>query len=668
MLYALKRLALGICLIALASAILLVSDAGHRVGARSPVLRVAVLQHANTPVLEEGLRGTLDALAERGYRDGDRLQIDRFNAQGDMPTGIAIARQVTGGSYDLVITSSTPSLQAVANNNRAGKVRHVFTLVADPFVSGVGLDRRDPLKHPPYMVGQGVFPPVENAFRLARRMLPGLRRIGVAWNPAETNSLAFVSKAREVVKTMDLELLEANVDNTAAVSEAINSLLARDAQAIWVGGDNTVIAAIGSVIAVAQRAGTPVFTILPGAPDRGTLFDAGPDFYQVGRQGGLLAADVLAGQDLARMPIRDVQDVAPAYLSINTRALKGLKEPWQVPADVLASATVVVDENGVRRKAAPAPAPRTAAAPAGRAVAKTWRVNLIQLNQTLDVEEAEKGVLDGLRESGLEEGRDFAKNVRNAHGDMATVSAMVDAAVNERADLIITFSTPTLQAALVRGRQTPIVFNYVSDAVAAGAGKSDVDHAPNVTGVYLLGAYDAMMPLLRQVMPRAHLLGTVYSPAEVNMVIQLPLIEQAVRKAGMTLKVIAANSAAEVQEAALALVANHVDAICQIPGNLTAAAFPSVAQAARRARVPMFVFQSSQARAGAVLAVARDYYESGRESGKIAARIIRGESPAGIPFAAFAGSKLLVNPEAAREAGLTIPDSILAKADEVIGR
>src|SRR5204863_8548737 len=213
--------------------------------------------------------------------------------------------------------------------------------VADPFVSGVGLDRRDPLKHPPYMVGQGVFPPVENAFRLARRMLPGLRRIGVAWNPAETNSLAFVSKAREVVKTMDLELLEANVDNTAAVSEAINSLLARDAQAIWVGGDNTVIAAIGSVIAVAQRAGTPVFTILPGKPDRGTLFDAGPDFYQVGRQGGLLAADILEGADLTKIPVRDVLDLVPAFLSINTTVLKGLKEPWRVPDADLANAIVV---------------------------------------------------------------------------------------------------------------------------------------------------------------------------------------------------------------------------------------------------------------------------------------------------------------------------------------
>jgi ABC-type uncharacterized transport system substrate-binding protein len=666
MLYALKRLALGICLISLASAILLLSDVGHRVGSGSPVLRVAILQHANTVVLEDGIRGTLEALAERGFRDGEKLKIDRFNAQGDMPTGIAIARQVTGGNYDLVITSSTPSMQAVANNNREGKVRHVFTLVADPFASGVGLDRTDPLKHPPYMVGQGVFPPVANAFELARRMLPSLSRVGVAWNPAESNSLAFVSKARDAARQMNLTLLEANVDSTAAVTEAISSLIARQAQALWVGGDNTVIAAMGSVIAVAQRAGVPVFTILPGAPDRGTLFDAGPDFYQVGRQGGLLAADVLAGHAIERIPIRDVQEVTPQYLSVNTRALKGLKEPWRVPAEILASATVVVDDNGIRRKSGPAPAaaPDKTRGP----LAKTWRVNLIQLNQTLDVEESEKGVLDGMREAGLVEGRDFAKSIRNAHGDMATLSAMVDAAVSEGSDLIIAFSTPALQAALQRARQTRVVFTYVADAVAAGAGKSDTDHSPNITGVYLIGAYKEMMPMVRQVAPRARLLGTVYVPAEVNMVTQLAVMERAVRDAGMELKSVAANSAAEVQEAALALLANHVDAICQLPGNLTAAAFPSIAQAARRARVPVFVYQSSQGRAGAVLAVARDYYESGRESGKVAARVMRGESPAAIPFTGFSGTKLLVNLAAAREAGLTIPAAILAKADEVIGR
>jgi ABC-type uncharacterized transport system substrate-binding protein len=668
MLYAVKRLAPGLALIALASAILLLSDRGRGGASEAAVLRVAILQHANTVVLEDGLRGTLDALAERGFRDGERLRIERFNAQGDMPTGLAIARQITGGDYDLVITSSTPSMQAVANNNREGKVRHVFTLVADPFASGIGLDRSNPANHPPHLVGQGIFPPVERAFQLARRMLPALGRIGVAWNPSESNSLAFVTKAREVAKTMNLALLEANVDNTGAVTEAIGSLIARDAQAIWVGGDNTVIAAVGSVIATAQRAGIPVFTILPGAPDRGTLFDAGPDFYQVGRQGGLLAADVLAGEDIATIPIRDVLDVVPPYLSVNTKALEGLKESWRVPEGVLADATVVVDESGVHRKEAAVPAGSPSfsgdrAAPLSR----TWRVSLVELNQTLDIEESEKGVLDGLREAGLVEGRDFTKTVRNAHGDMATVSALVDAALGEGSELILTFSTPTLQAALQRAKNVPVVFATVADPFAAGAGRSETDHAPNVTGVYLPGAYAQMMPLIRELKPRARLLGTVYVPAEVNMVSQLPLMERAVREAGMELKAIAANSAAEVQEAALALVANRVDAICQLPGNLTAAAFPSMAQVARRARVPMFVFQSSQAHAGAVLAVARDYYEGGRASGAVAARVMRGEPPAKIPFIGFSGTKLIVNRAAAHELGVSIPKPVLDRADSVVG-
>jgi putative ABC transport system substrate-binding protein len=180
MLNAIKRLALGVSLIGLASAILLFSDRGHRTAAPSPqtAKRIAIVQHATTAVLDDGVRGVLDGLAERGYRDGDKIVVQRFNAHGDMPTGIAIAKQVTGGDFDLVITSSTPSLQAVANNNRAGKVRHLFTLVADPFLSGVGLERADPLKHPPFMAGSS-FPLVERRSR-SPHDAPPASRIGVA--------------------------------------------------------------------------------------------------------------------------------------------------------------------------------------------------------------------------------------------------------------------------------------------------------------------------------------------------------------------------------------------------------------------------------------------------------------------------------------------------------
>jgi ABC-type uncharacterized transport system substrate-binding protein len=294
-------------------------------------------------------------------------------------------------------------------------------------------------------------------------------------------------------------------------------------------------------------------------------------------------------------------------------------------------------------------------------------VSFIELNRILDVEEAEKGVLDGLAEAGLVAGRDFAHTIRNAQGDMATVSGLIDAALTEGSDMLITFSTPTLQSAVQRARNIPVVFNYVADPIAAGAGTSFTSHLPNVTGAYLIGAYAKMMPLIREYLPRARVLGTVYVPAEVNMVSQLEVLSAAVRAAGMELKAIAANSTSEVGEAALALVSARVDAICQLPGNLTAAAFPSIAQVSTRARVPVFAFQTSSAHAGAVAALARDYYDSGRQAAALAARVMRGESPAGMPFVGIGTTKLVVNVGSARAIGLTVPAPVVAKADQVVG-
>jgi ABC-type uncharacterized transport system substrate-binding protein len=306
-------------------------------------------------VLDDGVRGMIDGLAERGYRNGETANITTCNAQGDLPTANAIAREITDGRFDLVITSSTPSLQVVANANKAGRAMHVFGIVADPYVADVGLDRADPLKHPRHMVGQSILLPVIDAFRIAKQMWPGLTRIGVAWNPAEPNSRMFIGKAREVAPQLGIELLEAQVENTSGILEATHSVLGRGAQALWVGGDNTVSSALGSVIATARQANVPVFSILPGDPERGTIFDLGCDFYEAGRQVGFLAADVLGGADPAAIPIRDVVDVVRRRFLINLKAFRGLKDPWRVPDDLLRKADVVVDETGVHTKAVKSP-------------------------------------------------------------------------------------------------------------------------------------------------------------------------------------------------------------------------------------------------------------------------------------------------------------------------
>ncbi len=300
--------------------------------------------------------------------------------------------------------------------------------------------------------------------------------------------------------------------------------------------------------------------------------------------------------------------------------------------------------------------------------ARKWNVRIIEYNNVLDVEDAEKGVLAGLREAGLIEGRDYVIKVQNAQGDMSTVNGMVDAAVSGGADLLITLSTPTLQAALQRARNIPIVFTYIANAVVAGAGRSDEDHLPNVTGVYMEGAYDDMMSVLREYFPFVRVIGTLFTPSEVNTVLHKAKITEAARKAGIGVITVAANSSAEVSDAALALCNRKIDALCQIPGNLTASSFPGIVQAARKITLPIFAFQSTQAHEGAAVVLARDYYDGGRESGLIAARVMRGENPAKIPFQSFTKTKLIINLEAARACRLEIPPALLQKAQEVIGQ
>jgi ABC-type uncharacterized transport system substrate-binding protein len=298
---------------------------------------------------------------------------------------------------------------------------------------------------------------------------------------------------------------------------------------------------------------------------------------------------------------------------------------------------------------------------------RLWKIAFVQYNDVIDVKDAEAGVFAGLSESGLVQGRDFEVKVLNAQGDMATVSALIDAAISDGSDLLVTFSTPTLQAALRRAQNVPVVFNYVASGIKAGAGKSNTDHAPNVTGVSLLPANDEALALLRTHFPKFRKLGTLYCPAETNMVYAKTALDEAAKRAGFELVYVPAETATDVPDAAAALMSRDIDAVLQIPGNLTASAFGSIGAAARRAQVPVFAFQKSQATSGAMVVIARDYRESGRHAAFLAARIMRGENPKDIPLEDFAKTNLIVNLDAARALDIHLPAALVQSAKEVIG-
>jgi putative tryptophan/tyrosine transport system substrate-binding protein len=307
-------------------------------------------------------------------------------------------------------------------------------------------------------------------------------------------------------------------------------------------------------------------------------------------------------------------------------------------------------------------------APAGDgALARRWKLDLLRYITTSDVEDAEHGIRRGLADSGLVEGRDFEIRVRSAEGDMPTLGALVDAAMGEGTDMILTLSTPTLQAALRRSRGVPIVYTFVADAILAGAGKTLTDHLPNATGVPTGGGWDEMVALVREILPATKRVGTLFVPAEVNSVRSTELFREAATRAGIEVVAVPANTPAEVADAVLAMLAGHPDAVVQVPSNVTIAGYATIARAARRARVPSFGFLTGDLTNGAMAVMARDHEDAGHIAGTMAARVMRGESPATIPITPLTRSRLKISLDTARAVGVTIPAAVLARADQVVG-
>jgi putative tryptophan/tyrosine transport system substrate-binding protein len=326
---------MGLALIVACSAVLLISDwnRGKRPAVKVP--RVALFQYSSQIILDEGIRGMLDSLRDHGYVDGRTMQLQRFNAENDLPTASSIAKELTGGRFDYVFTVSTNCLQTVAKANREGRVKHVFGVVADPVGAGVGINPKDPLDHPKNMVGIGTLGPVGELLAIAKRMNPGLKRVGLPWNPSQSNSETYTRIARAAAPKLGIELLEGTVDATPAVGEVVASLIGRGAEVLLTTGDLTVSLAIDTVVAEAGKAAVPVISTQPDTAVRGVLLALGGDYYQIGRETGDLAARVLGGEDMSRMPI---QYSLPMKLTINRRTADRLKGTWVFPPDVLAKA------------------------------------------------------------------------------------------------------------------------------------------------------------------------------------------------------------------------------------------------------------------------------------------------------------------------------------------
>jgi ABC-type uncharacterized transport system substrate-binding protein len=311
-----------------------------------------------------------------------------------------------------------------------------------------------------------------------------------------------------------------------------------------------------------------------------------------------------------------------------------------------------------------APEPTTTTLPA---LGRTWRVHVVVWVRSPQAADTLAGLRQGLVASGLVEDRDWVLDVTELQGDAALLPAVLDGLTHDGTDVAVVLSTPALQSALRRVKRLPVVFALVPDPFGVGAGSADDVHRPNVTGVYTLAPYPEMAELLAQDFPAWKRIGTLYTPADPGSLADRNRFGGALRQHGLALVSVPVRGAADVGRAATELVALRPDAIVQIPDDLTAAGFGQIVAAARAGGLPVFAFLGDAVTEGAALALTLDHRVAGERVAERLAAILKGTSPADIPFGGPGRRSLVVSPLHAASVGLTLPDGVIARADRMVG-
>ena len=270
-------------------------------------IKIGITQIVEHPALDLARKGFIDELAAQGY-DESKVAYDLQNAQGDFPTAQAIAEKFVNSSVDLILAIATPTAQATANVTR--KIPILITAVTDP----VAAELVDSIERPGTNVtGTSDLTPVYRQLKLIRDMMPRAKRVGILYNPGETNSLVQLELARAAAKDLGLTIVEAPVSNSSGVHQSAQALIGR-VDAIYVPTDNTVVSALESVIMVAESAKLPLIAGEIDSVARGALATVSLDYYSLGRQTGKMAVKILAeGADPATMPIEYLHDVSLVF-------------------------------------------------------------------------------------------------------------------------------------------------------------------------------------------------------------------------------------------------------------------------------------------------------------------------------------------------------------------
>ena len=274
----------------------------------------------------------------------------------------------------------------------------------------------------------------------------------------------------------------------------------------------------------------------------------------------------------------------------------------------------------------------------------------------------------GLADAGYVEGQNVAIEYRWAEGDYRRLSEMAADLVRRQVSLIVTPGAAAGAQAAKNATTIPIVFAVGQDPVKLGLVESLARPGGNATGVnfFTNELVAKRMGLLRELLPTAARVAVLVNPSDVISDLIVRDAQAAASVAGLGIVVLTASTPREIDAAFASLVQDRADTLFVGPGAFFNARRVQLVGLAAHHRIPSTYSVRAYAEAGGLMTYGTNQADMFRQVGSYAGRVLKGAKPADLPVVQSIKFELVINLNTARALGLTVPPSLLARADEVI--
>ena len=297
---------------------------------------------------------------------------------------------------------------------------------------------------------------------------------------------------------------------------------------------------------------------------------------------------------------------------------------------------------------------------------KVYKIGVTQITDHPSLDNCREGFIEGLKNEGYVDGENADIEFKSAQNDMSLATQIAQNFASARKDLVCGISTPSAQTlySVCLEKKIPVIFNAISDPVAAKLAKSETEAIPGISGVSDRLPVEDQLKLIRELLPEAKKIGILYTTSEDNSVSTLKTYKELAGKYGFEIVEKGIGTEAEISQA-IDVILNEVDCISNLTDNTVVNNLALLVQKANDKNIPVFGSEEEQVKNGCLASAGLDYFALGVQAGEMAAHVLGGEKIENIPYETMKDTKFTLNTTAAETFGVPTDGEIAAKADKV---